>query len=133
MGLQTKELEIDADGVTLQVKTTQLDAMKALRLATRLLKIIAAGGGDRSSEGIGRALMLLDGDEVLAIAREVLARTIVVVPGSGAISLTDDMSINRAFEGRLMALLRTIKFAVEVNFAGFFTGAAQSGIAAPTP
>jgi hypothetical protein len=133
MGLKTEEREING----LVVTTTELPAMRALKLLTRLGKVFGpmlAGLPDLKSgqlgnlavaTALGTALGRLEEADVSSLTRDILASTRVRVEhekGPRVVELTSESSINTVFEGRLNDLLLTLAFALEVNFAAFFLG-----------
>lgn len=136
MSMITKETSID--GMTVTV--TQLPAMKALRLMGRLGKTLgpalakAAGamqnGGLESNVAVlGDAVHVLfdrlSPDEMEQLTRELLETATVTctVPATGQPYNGPMMPVfNTVFQGRMPSLLKTLKFAFEVNYGNFFDG-----------
>jgi len=126
MSLRTESRQIDG----LTVTSTQLPAMRSFRLMARLGKVISPALGhvdgislssDLSTLGPALAALFasIDGDEAESLAREVLASTTVDVDGK-RLELGRTEMVNLAFEGRIKAMLETLKFALEVNYGSFF-------------
>jgi len=140
MGRKTEEKTLElSDGSPLALKAQQLPALDALRLAARLARVVAplATSGlklDQDASAlapvVASMLAQLDGDEVSALARELLKGTLAVRDGKARTLLGDD-AINQAFEGEFKALCAALIWAVQVNFRDFFRGTAGAGAAAP--
>lgn len=133
MAIETKTREIRG----LQVHTTQLPVRKAYKLAPKIGMIIAPALGelpegldlesDVSALGpaFSKLFSALDDAEQDNLMEALLQGTSVVVPNIGMLSLSTPEHIDTAFAGNLMALMQTLWFALEVNFADFFEGASQ--------
>lgn len=115
---------------TLDVKTTQLPAMRAFRLLNRLAKLV--GGSLGALRGVGfkadvkhlapilaELFDRLDPEETDALALQILGGTLVVANGK-AVSLHNADAIDGVFGGRLMTMLKVLAFALEVNYKDFF-------------
>lgn len=139
MGQKTEKKTIGE----LEVTTTQLPAMKALALSTRLGRAIgpalasAAGLDDGMNvsalaPAVAALFTTLDGAEAQALTKEILQSTTVVHDGK-QIHLGDASMIDHVFTGRLADLFAVVRFALEVNFTDFFdalTSAASAKLAA---
>ena len=124
--IETKTRDIKG----LQVTSAQLPAMRAYGVFTRLGVILGpalASLGeldvkslDSEVEQLGPAVGALLGglSQDVPLVLALLQSTSVVVEGK-RIELNDEAKINHAFSGKFLALLLTLKFAVEVNFADF--------------
>jgi hypothetical protein len=140
MGLQTKELRVGA----LRIQTTQFPAVQAFRLWARILPLITPGLGRlpalRSLKladlgefdvgaflpALGTIVAQLTPDLAESLMYELLSETEVTYPRGGklaALKLNSQAAIDEVFGGDVGALLRTMKHALEVNFAGFGIGA----------
>lgn len=136
--LKTQTKEVDGFSVT----STQLDVWRALRLFTRLGKIVSpalAQAKDVSvfsdirqlAPAFAELFSQVDGDVAEDLARTMLESTLVVVDGK-QIPLNSREMIMMAFNGRLETLLAVMKFSFEVNFGDFWQGVARlAGAAAP--
>lgn len=130
MSVRTESREIDG----LKVIVTQLPAMRAFAVFARMGKILGPALSELSGVGMGD-LQNLGGKDIgvigpflskltagladdLDLALEVLKSVEVVMDGK-KFALLDEAAVNRAFSGRFMAMLATLKFALEVNFADF--------------
>ena len=116
----------------LSVTSVQLPAMRSYGVFTRLgvvlgpaLAALTEGGADLSNleadlTGLGPAIGALLGGlaEDVPLVLALLQSTYVVVDGS-KIELTSEAKIDQAFSGNFLAMLMTLKFAIEVNFADF--------------
>jgi hypothetical protein len=133
MGQKTEKKTIGE----LTYTTTQLPAMKALALSTRLGRAIgpalaeAAGlSGDASVSKLGPAVTALfsrlDGAEAQALTRDILAATSVEMDGK-VIPLGDAAMVDHVFTGKLQDLFAVIRFSLEVNFSDFFAALASAG------
>lgn len=114
----------------LDVKTTQLPAMRAYKLICRLAKLF--GSSLDSLRGVGfkadvknllpvltELFNNLDEDEAEKLALKILAGTLVVGNGK-AVGLTSADAIDGVFSGRLLMMLKVMAFALEVNYRDFF-------------
>lgn len=129
MSLKTEARDIDG----LHVTCSQLPAMRSYSVFTRLGKVLGPAIGalanatieenvkDTDVKELAPAMAaLLQGladDESLVYP---LLATVSVKKDGMDILLTDEANINLAFEGKFKALLLTLKFALEVNYADFF-------------
>lgn len=131
MGQKTEKKTIDG----LEFTTTQLPAMKALALGTRLGRALGpalakasglAGSQDVAelAPAVAALFSQLDGPEAQALTREIFVATQVEFEGK-LIPLATTEMIDHVFTGRLGALLSTLRFVLEVNFADFFTALAN--------
>ncbi len=139
MGQKTEKRTIGG----LEYSTTQLPAMKALALSTRIGRAVgpalaAASGVDMGADvaalapAITRLFASLDGAEAQALTKEILQGTTVVFEGKH-VHLGDTAAIDHVFTGRLGELFTVVKFALEVNFTDFFdalTSAASAKLGA---
>lgn len=137
-------LKIESKDINgLHVTTTQLPALRALNLLTRIGKIIAPILGSMPhvksvkdlntialNAALGSLFAQLGEDEAARLARQILVATKVTVDGK-FIELTTDNAINLVFDGRLGDLFSVIGFALEVNFAGFFPAKVGGGTDEP--
>jgi hypothetical protein len=133
----------------MEVHVTPFAVLAQCGLLARLVKIFAPALTSLGSLDLAKAMSLpltklgpmLDammGEIVKAepekLIPEILSSTYVVT-GKGKtaekfeLSDTDDLS--RLFQGKLPSLLRTAKYALEVNFADFFPGAGTGEPAQP--
>lgn len=138
--LKTESQIIDG----LEVSSTQLPAMRAFALMTRLGKIIAPVLGN--AEGLSMQTDLKDLGPILtavftqidvagagALVTEILAGTSVQLDGR-IIALGQATSVDIVFSGRLPTMMSVIRFALEVNFRDFFSAAKTEKVAAaPAP
>ncbi len=136
--LKTQTKEIDG----FQVTSTQLDVWRALRLFTRLGKIVSpalAKAKDvtmfsdvrQLAPAFGELFSQVDGDVAEDLARAMLESTVIVVDGK-QIPLNSREMFMTAFNGRLETLLAVMRFSFEVNFGDFWQGVARlAGAAAP--
>lgn len=151
--IRTEEREFDG----VQVLSTQLDVIRQSRLLGRLGKLLgdslaqvvvaladvaAVGGKDAAMAALSKknladlapaftaAFERLDEAEHDQLLLRILAGTEVVVDGKKSNLLALD-KINRAFDGRLATLYKVVWFALEVNYAGFFTGPSDGSDEAP--
>ena len=115
---------------TLQVKTTQLPALRAFRLLSRLGKLLGPSLGKLRGVGlksdasaltpaIAALADSLDPDQIEALAVQILEGTLVV-DGKQARTLNTAAAIDDVFGGRLMTMFKVMAFAIEVNFRDFF-------------
>lgn len=127
------------DGI--DVTCMQLPPMEALPLLAQIGGIIGpvlANLGDVKMEDDVGALApvfaalstRMSPDEFKSIARALLGSATAIVDGK-QIPLNSDDRINLAFSGRPKTLFGAMKFAFEVNYAGFFDG--LGGTAEPNP
>lgn len=108
MQVETKEKEIAGR----QTRSTQFPAIDAIKLLRKLAP--AMTGNDMSG-----VAAVLDADHYPAL----LKNTIVVVDGT-VIPLDKIDKINFAFSGKFLpALIETVAFVIETNFADFFVQA----------
>jgi hypothetical protein len=129
----------------LEVTTVQLPPTRAYRLLAKLGRILTPSLGALNGKkldslksldfaDLGPALSAmfaqLDDASADALMLETLASTSVVTRGDNGqlikFDLTSKAWIDVAFAGDVMALLLTMKFALEVNFASFFVASAGS-------
>lgn len=82
---------------------------------------------------IGGLFNSLTPDEFDTLACEILSRCQVIAPGAEGKPVKFDLSkptaIDDAFAGDLLLMFKTMAWALEVNFAGFFLGLARSAAA----
>lgn len=116
----------------LDVTTTQFSALRSLRLMTKLGSIVAPLLAKLDSirldtkltdiaPVVSEVFAHLSPDEAIALVQEVLASTYVVKSGE-KIELAGGAKIDLVFNGNLAGLLKTVVFAIEVNFKDFFSG-----------
>lgn len=134
----------------LEVRTSQLSALRSLALSARLGRVAAPalsalGAGHGSLKAAGGAMLIpaltdlcsrLSEGEIETLACDILASTSVVLDdgkGPRIIPLNSRQTIDLAFAGRFKTMLLVIGFALEVNYADFFDTAAdeKSPSAAP--
>jgi hypothetical protein len=120
----------------LEVRTSQLPALRSLALSARLGRVAAPalaalGASGGSLKGAGEALIpaltdlcsRLSEGEVESLACDILAATSVVIDdgkGPRVLTLNNRQMIDLAFAGRFKTMLLVIGFALEVNYADFF-------------
>lgn len=127
---RTEDRVFTDDQGTMEVKTTQLPAIRAFRLMNRLAKLV--GGSLVGLRGVGfkadvkhlapvlaELFDRLDPDEAEQLVLQILNATLVVSNGK-AISLHNNDAIDGVFGGRLMTMLKVMAFALEVNYKDFF-------------
>src|SRR5712664_1503473 len=123
MGLAMQDLAIGQNTFTV----SQLPAMRALKLSTRISKLIgpalaAAAGETVNMETVARALFdRLDPDELEKILRELLDTT--TVRGTSSEKSAPLMALfDVLFAGdRLADLVPLVQFALKVQFGALFT------------
>jgi len=146
MALRTETREIAG----VEVTSTQFPAMRSLRLMTRLGKVLAPllGGLDGVDlktlkmtsqidlSALGRALsaafVQLAEQDAAQLALDILASSVALVDGR-RVELTSTAKIDGVFDGNLKGLLGAIRFAVEVNYGDFFSGAAPDADTPSSP
>jgi hypothetical protein len=141
--IETKTKIIDG----LQFTSTQLPPLKAYPLSARVANILLPAltkflAADLKLDNVD-AFLAQDAAKLMPVLeplleslskkenedlpQKLLVGTSVMVPDESGqltvISLASSEGINRAFQGRGMALYKAMWFAVEVNFADFFGGA----------
>lgn len=153
--VRTEEREIDG----LRVITTQLDFVRQSRLFARLGRLLgesmvdvvlvlasaaAKGGKAAAMDVLGKvdlrelapalkaAFDKLSEEEHDQLLLKILAGTEVIVDGRKSDLLSLD-KLNRAFDGRLAAGWKAAWFALEVNYADFFTGGSGGSDAPRSP
>lgn len=139
---QTKTI----DGFTFTC--SQLPGMRSLKVFTRITKMLgkgagkalgAAQAGGKDSAAAGAAVLELlgnvDENDVEYVARQLLEVCVVSCPeGSGVPSGNAANNFDALFQGRLDLLLKTLFFAIQVNYGSFLKGLATSAAAAkPAP
>lgn len=129
----------------LDVTVAQLPPRKGFKLGVKLFKYvgpaIAQMGGEEEVdlERLKPVLMSLmhslDDDELEAIMLQVFETAYVVRDVDGKATkfeLNNPAKIDAAFEDKLPAMFQALMFALEVNFADFFSGDAPNGAGATT-
>lgn len=129
MARKTVTQEIDG----LEVTTTQFGAIDAFALLSRLGKVAAPLVGSFSRGASLEALIQTDlmpvmialceqlsPDVVRALCKEILDGTVVKYDGK-MVSLNTREKIDAVFGSNLLQLMRTLKFALEVNYSNFFS------------
>jgi hypothetical protein len=120
MSVKTETREIEG----LTVMSTQLPAMRAYSVFAGLLKIAGpALSGISNVQNIGDldiSALCTGVAENTGLALELLASTEVILDGR-KVSLATEDGVNLVFSGRLMTMLQTLKFALEVNFRDFLS------------
>jgi len=112
------------------VTVTQFDALRALPLGAKLLRIFGpalAELGELSGTENVRALAglfaelfpKLEGDETSVLVKELLGNATAKFDNK-IVDLANENTINAVFESDLMAVLQACAFSVEVNFSSFF-------------
>ena len=120
----------------LEVKVTQLPALRAFNLLARLGKMLAPlikAGSKMSLDDdvsklapvIGEALSQLDDQGASDLAIQILASTSVIQDGKIK-PLNQPELIDSVFTGRMQTMLKTLAFTLKVNFADFFDQASAS-------
>lgn len=148
MGLKSETRTVNG----MELRSTQLPALRAMALGAKLGKILAPSIGKLAGLSLksdvedflpftGELLERLAAGELESLLKEVLAATTVTIDeGRGArlVALNNAEAINAVFAGKLRELLAAALFALEVNFSDFFNGAPNdssgngaSGAAAP--
>lgn len=123
MGLRTETRTIDG----LDVTTTQLPAMRASVLFAKLGRIVGPALAQLGTTNLGGLVGLvfqnLSPADVPALTQEILASTTVLLD-SKAVPLGQPGMIDLVFseQGRLPALLKVLRFSLEVNYSDFFDG-----------
>ncbi len=126
----------------LDVSIVKLKPRAGFKLAAQLFKYLAPVLGtmqptdEVSVETLTPALMAIMRDlndaELDKLTRKVFEGSWVVGPGMDGkprkFELNTDEQIDQAFDDNLMGMLNAMKFALEVNFASFFDGSAQSAL-----
>lgn len=140
--LKTDERDIDG----LHVTSTQLPPMRSIALMTRMGRVVLPAlakldgfslatlrQADLGSLGpmISDLFARLSDEDAARMIREILVATSVRTPDGKNVELINDGAIDKAFAGRLPALLAAIKFALEVNYSGFFAGNSGSQTSSP--
>jgi hypothetical protein len=123
----------------IKVTAHQLAPLRAYALSVRVGKLLVALLGQVNFDDLRRGevdgptmlavLDALQGDERLV--PDLLAACSAVVNGENT-DLDDEAAVNRAFAGKLGAMLKAALFAAQVNFADFFDDvfSARQGAAA---
>lgn len=135
MALKTERREID--GIALV--STQLPAMRSFRLLARLGRALAPAVGALRGVTLGMDATVLapaiaaifehlGPDEAVTLALAALQSTVAIVDGK-QVELTSETLLDIAFNGKPLALLGAVRFALEVNFADFFSAAAAASAA----
>lgn len=129
--LKTETRTIDG----LEVTTTQLPSMRALRLMTRIGRLIMPSLAKLDGLSVGALLRAemssigpavselfdrLTDSQAEELVREILVATAVDVDGK-RVELINGAAIDKVYSGNLPALFSTIRFALEVNYGGFFS------------
>jgi hypothetical protein len=122
---QTREI----DGLTVTVQ--QLPAMRAFKLLHKILKAVAPSAakalasGDMKNVSSGNlseaAEILFDRlseDDLAAVTRQLLDMAFVTAEGEQRPARNGDL-LHSAFDGRVGTLIKTIAFALEVNYGDF--------------
>lgn len=120
----------------LEVHSSQLPALRAFALFARMGKVLAPALGKMQGlsmqadvSALGPALSelfsRLDGAEAKELAKEILCATVVLVEGK-RLTLSTDEAINMVFNGKLRTFIKTMAFALEVNFADFIAAVRDS-------
>lgn len=133
MGMEARKQVIDG----MDVRCTPLPVIRQYNLMTRLFKLLAPLGVDldkimaQDVSVLAPVFAALD-REGEALLLEVVACTAVVVPGPRGgqpqlRELDSTEAINGVLTGKLPTLLKIAKFSLEVNYGGFFAGAASGG------
>ena len=122
----------------LDVKTTQLPALRSFTLFTKLGRIISPALEQAADLFSGKSLATMEvsaiapalaalfeqlkPDETKDLVHDILENTVVVLDGK-LYDLSSDDVINHVFTGRFRAMLSTMAFALEVNYSDFFSSA----------
>ena len=128
MGLKIETRTIDG----LQVRTQQLPALRAWPLFIKLGRIIgpaltkAADIKDISLDmdlgelapAIGALFAGIEPNEAADLAREILMSTTVVMDNKN-FELMNEGAIDTVFSGRFLVFMKTMAFAIQVNFQDF--------------
>lgn len=145
MGVKTEKATIGG----LDVRTTQLPAMRAFSLLTKVGRILAPvlSGATAllDSKGnlnldkdvsalapvLGEALGALEDQGAAELAAAILVQTSVVYEGK-LLELGQAHHIDLVFTGRLMTMLQVLAWVLKVNYADFI-GGAQAFVPASAP
>lgn len=133
---KTEQRDFTDDEGLIQAHSTQLPALRAFKLMTRLGKLLGPAMGQLKGVKLkakADALLpvltalfeSLEPDEADGLAQQILEGTHVVAGGK-AVTLNSAPAIDAVFGGRLLLMLRVMAFAVEVNYRDFFRGLAPS-------
>lgn len=131
--IQTKTRDINGHAY----EVTEFPAVRSLRIAIRLAKLIGPGLGRAVGEAgvsgimdgklsIGDAVQALT-DRLDEVATTQLVLDLFAMTHRDRRALDSEAAFNDAFTGRLDEMLAALKFVLEVNFGGFF-GAVGAGI-----
>lgn len=146
--IKTESKNIDGH----EVKSTQLPAMRSLKLKARLgrvagpaVKELGAVAGDLADwkddddvdfEKLAPALMALaanlDDATVDELFPQILAST-TIVKDNRQIELDSSENINNAFTGNLNLMFKVVAFALKVNFSDFLLGAVGDAAQSKAP
>lgn len=152
MALEGKRTEIDG----VRIYCAPFDVIKQCTMLTRLLRIVAPVVGKLGGLNFSRAMEMsmaelapaisammagIDPEDVGPLLLEILGSTAATGKFGGAkkdqqVSLLTTEDVNLVFKGRLPTLLKVAKFALEVNYAGFFPErkpTQPTGAATPDP
>lgn len=132
---QTKEIT-DQEG-SIVLTCTQHGAIPGMRLLARLAKLLGPAAGDLKSiakvggtdvlPAVEALLERLDEDSVESLLQEIL-RCSQVIANKSIKTLDSQDAINDVYSGRYLLLLRSLAFAVQVNYGDFLRGALGSGL-----
>lgn len=132
MGLKTEQKIIGEGENAIEIRTTQLPAMRAQALMARLVRLVSPGlsritmDTELDMNSIMPALAglfgSLDEAEVASLTRAILASSAAVLDGK-IVPLDRDDTINAAFAGKFTSMFGALRFALEVNYQDFFDGA----------
>lgn len=130
----------------LDVTSQQLPATRSYRLLPKVLKLIVPVlGATRGKKGIddvdvaalAPVLEQLDDATMDALLLETLVCTSVVTTNDKGAQVKYDLTskqwIDAAFGGNVVALVKTMAFALQLNFAGVFHESAGAAQQTPTP
>jgi len=137
---QTKTIE-DQEGSVL-LTCTQHGAIPGMRLLARLgkllgpaaadLKAIAGAGGTDALPALTALLDRIDEDSVESLICQVLCNC-QVVANKRPMTLDSQQAIDEVYSGRYLLLLRSMAFALQVNYGDFLRGAVGSVPAPAAP
>ncbi len=137
---KTEQRDFTDDEGLLQVHSTQLPALRAFKLMTRLGKLLGPSlaqlkgvklkaKADALLPVLTTLFEALEPDEAESLAQQILEGTLVIAGGK-SVTLNSQPAIDAVFGGRLLSMLRVMSFAVEVNYRDFFRGLAPGAGAA---
>lgn len=130
MAIKTKEQEFETSLGNVTIQVSQLGAIKAGLLLMRLKSkfgppviAVALGEQNKDPNAIGQAardlLTSLDGDELVAITKELLTGGSAIVRHNGEVTEVWP-NFDSLFTGHLESWFKLLWFALELNYGNFF-------------